>query len=56
MLKQNDFAHVCAPRTMEYQLTTPKDDFQARFLQKATQPVDMEKEGLAYRRLELEIK
>lgn len=43
---------ACVLRTMEYQLTTPKEDFEARFLQKTTQQVDMEKEGLAYRHLE----
>ena len=37
------------PRTMEYQLTTPKSTFDARFLQKEADPPDLEKEGLAYR-------
>jgi hypothetical protein len=38
---------------MEYQLTTPKSTFDARFLQKDEEadPPDLEKEGLAYRSL-----
>lgn len=39
------------PRIMEYQLTTPKDKFDARFRQKEAKPIDFEKEGLAYRAL-----
>lgn len=41
--------------TMEYQLTTPKSTFDARFLQKDEEadPPDLEKEGLAYRFLKV---
>eukprot|EP00434_Breviolum_minutum_P037293 symbB.v1.2.033064.t1/scaffold4054.1/size45513/2 len=38
---------------MEYQLTTPKDKFDARFRQKEAKPIDFEKEGLAYRFLKV---